>query len=94
VDKLSFEWDDDKNEFLKNERNMSFEKITVCIRDDLLDIISNPSANHQDQKCFVVDIDGYAWVVPYTEDGEKCFLKTAFPSRKFQKNYLDRRGKK
>ena len=37
----------------------------------------------------VVAMFGYAVLVPYVEDDERVFLKTAYPSRKARKKYLD-----
>ena len=32
----------------------------------------------------VVEIDGYAYCVPYVVDGDTWFLKTGYPNRKFK----------
>jgi hypothetical protein len=41
-----------------------------------------------------VEINGYAYLVPFVQDKNKIFLKTIIPSRKAQKQYLgdDQRG--
>lgn len=39
------------------------------------------------QKIYIVEMDGYAVIVPFVEDSRKIFLKTAFPSRNFTKKY-------
>ena len=44
------------------------------------------------QKMAIVEIDGYACLVPYVDDEEGVFLKTIIPSRKATKKYL--RGQK
>ncbi len=36
----------------------------------------------------IVDIDGYAFVVPFVADGDVLFLKTIIPSRKMTKRYF------
>ena len=36
------------------------------------------------QKVLVVEIEGYAYCVPYVVDGEVWFLKTIYPSRRFK----------
>ncbi len=53
----------------------------------VLDDLRNPSRPHQ--RMFILDMDGYAFCVPYVieEDGT-LFLKTAYPSRKYTKQYL------
>jgi len=37
---------------------------------------------------FVVDVEGYVYLVPYVETEESVFLKTIIPSRKMTKKYL------
>ena len=87
-----FEWDDDKNKKLKNERGISFEETVFYIANDcVLDIITHPKQNkYPGQKMFVVNIDGYAYLIPFIENKEIIFLKTIIPSRKATKKYLKR----
>ena len=84
-----FEWDDDKNEKLKNGRGISFEEVVFYIANDcVLDIVPHPSQNkYPGQKMFIVNIDNYAYLVPFIE-GEAIFLKTIIPSRKATRKYL------
>ena len=37
----------------------------------------------------VVNVDGYAYLVPFVEDVQGVFLKTIIPSRKATKRYLN-----
>ena len=37
----------------------------------------------------VLNIEGYAYLVPYVEEGGTRFLKTIIPSRKATKEYLE-----
>ena len=85
-----YDWNDSKNEFLKKCRNISFEEIISAIKNDkLLDIIEHPnSKKYSNQKMFIVNMDNYAYVVPFIEDEEKYFLKTIYPSREATKIYL------
>ncbi len=77
------EWDNDKNLQLQMERDLSFEAIVVAIEQGkLVDIIPNPSSQYAHQTVLVVEIDEYLVLVPFVEDEEKIFLKTAFRSRK------------
>jgi uncharacterized DUF497 family protein len=81
-----FNWNEEKNRILKENRNISFEEIVAAISDgDLLDIIINPSNNHKDQRCFVVGINDYTYLVPYVENEDEIFLKTIIPNRKYKK---------
>ena len=84
-----FSWSEEKNKILKENRGISFEEIIVAIqKGDLLEIIINPSQNHENQDCFVVSINDYAYIVPYVEDENGVFLKTIYPSRKYKKLLL------
>ena len=81
-----FNWNEEKNRILKQDRNISFEEIVDAISNgNLLDIIINPSRNHKEQRCFVVGINGYTYLVPYVENEEEIFLKTIIPNRKYKK---------
>lgn len=85
-----FDWDNAKNEKLLAERGLSFETIVAVIEQNgVLDDIENPSANFPHQRALIVAVDNYAILVPYVMDGETMFLKTAFPSRRATKLYLN-----
>jgi hypothetical protein len=85
------EWNKDKNQQLQIERNLSFEAIVVAIEQGrLVDIVPNPSGHHTHQNVLVVEIDNYLVLVPFVEDEEKIFFKTAFRSRKIMKNHKRR----
>lgn len=85
-----FDWDPDKNEKLREEREISFEDILVAIDGgELLDIIQHKNTSkYPGQKIFIININHYAYLVPFVEDKEKIFLKTIVPSRKATKKYL------
>ena len=86
----TYDWDNEKNEKLLAGRGLSFESIVAVIEQyGVLDDIENPSANFPQQRALVVAIDSYAIIVPYVTDGETKFLKTAFPSRRATKIYLN-----
>ena len=82
-----FNWNNKKNEKLKNERGICFEEIIFCIENgQLLDILEHPDPKkYSKQKIYVVGIDNYAYIVPFVVKGEEIFLKTIFPSRKYRK---------
>ena len=89
---LYFNWNIDKNKILKRERGISFEEIAYLIESgQVIGIEENPG--HPNQKMYVLEIDGYAIIVPYVEKNNEIFLKTAFPSRKYTKKYGIREGK-
>jgi hypothetical protein len=55
----------------------------------LLDTIEHPNQQqYPGQKIFIVNVEGYAYLVPFVEDDEMIFLKTIIPSRKMTKEYL------
>lgn len=83
-----YEWSQEKNDKLKKERGIGFEEIVIkIISGEVLDIISNPSQNHPNQKIYVVEVNNYVYYVPYVEDDEKVFLKTIIPNRRATKKY-------
>ena len=87
-----FSWNTDKNKQLQDERNISFEEIVFYIeRGFLLDIVEHPNqTKYSGQKIFIVNINDYAYLVPFVETDKEVFLKTIIPSRKATKKYLDK----
>jgi len=85
-----YSWDNQKNERLINERGVSFERVIYIIENDgLLDVIKHPnSEKYPNQRVFILNIDGYAYLVPFVETKEEIFLKTVIPSRKATKKYI------
>lgn len=85
-----YKWNEDKNEWLKRVRRISFEEVLFHISNgDLLDVLEHPNqGRYPSQKIFVVDVEGYAVIVPFVEDEEVIFMKTIIPSRKLTKRYL------
>ena len=79
-------WSPEKNELLKRERGISFEEIAYFIESGMIiGVEENPG--YPNQKMYVLEIDTYAIIVPYVENDDEIFLKTAFPSRKYTKKY-------
>lgn len=88
-----FFWDPEKNEWLKRERGISFERVVLHIEQgDLLDILehSNPK-KYPGQRILVVRLEDYVYLVPCLELENGVLLKTIFPSRKLTKQYLWKR---
>lgn len=85
-----FDWNDKKNKWLKENRNISFEEIVVEITgNNLLDILNHPNKKkYPNQKMFYVNINDYVFAIPFVEDDEKIFLKTIIPDKKATKKYL------
>ncbi len=91
-----FDWDEEKNTKLKQERDISFEKIFIAIKENhILSISSHPNKKkYPNQKIFIIEINQYAYLVPFVEDEKKVFLKTIIPSRKATKKYIKERRRK
>jgi len=85
-----FDWSLRKNEELKARRKISFEDIVFSIsQDGLLDILEHPDQQrYPGQRIFIVNVDDYAYIVPFIEYEKTIFLKTIIPSRKMTKKYL------
>ena len=87
-----FDWNPEKNESLKKERDICFEEVVTAYAEGRVVAIvahHNPK-RYPGQKLLIVVIRDYAYLVPFIEDDEKIFLKTIIPSRKATKEY---RGK-
>jgi uncharacterized DUF497 family protein len=85
-----FDWNADKNQQLIADRGVSFEEVIFFIQEGhLLDDLKHPNEkNYPRQRIFIVDIDNYAYLIPYVEDREVIFLKTIIPSRVATKQYI------
>lgn len=84
-------WNAEKNALLKVQRGISFEKIELLINDGkLIDVVRHPNKEKYPlQKIMIIDVDGYAYLVPFVENETEIFLKTIIPSRKASKKYLN-----
>lgn len=85
-----FAWNNEKNRALKSQRGISFEDVIFHIqRGHVLDIVEHPNQDrYQGQRILVVNIDHYAYLVPFVETENEVFLKTIIPSRKATRDYL------
>ena len=88
MNEITYEWDEDKNNILKNsDRKISFEDVIFALKNErLLDVIASPT--HDKQECLVLNINDYVYIVPFVSEDDKVFLKTIYPSRKHTKFYL------
>jgi len=85
-----YDWSVEKNEWLEHERGIAFEDVVFHLaRGGLLDTIAHPNQRqYPGQRIFIVNVEGYACLVPFVEADEVIFLKTIIPSRKMTKHYL------
>jgi uncharacterized DUF497 family protein len=88
----SFDWNAEKNQTLISERGISFEDVLFALLSErLLDDLAHPNQErYPSQRMLVVEMDEYAWLIPYVEDEQVYFLKTIIPSRKATRRYLRR----
>jgi uncharacterized DUF497 family protein len=86
-DKMKFEWNPDKNEILKKERNISFEKVIFHLsQGDVWKTTDHPDqVKFPGQKLYFILIENYVYIVPHIMGDEIIFLKTIIPSRKATK---------
>jgi len=91
---VKFDWDSEKNKWLKAERNISFEEIALLLSNGILwKQAKHPNQeDYPHQKVFLIPIENYIYFVPFVIDGDTIFLKTAFPHRKATKDYLKEKG--
>ena len=82
---MKFDFNTEKNEILKKERNISFEQIieSIAVNGVLLDFPHPNIEQYPDQRIFVVEFNNYTYCIPYVRNKNIIFLKTIFPSRKF-----------
>lgn len=85
-------WSSEKAVLLRNDdlRNgVGFEECLAAIdAGRVLDDLPNPSPQYPHQRILILNIDNYAYAVPYVEREGHAFLKTVFPSRKYTEKYL------
>ncbi len=86
---MKLEWNNEKNERLKEERGLCFEDVERVVLDGkLLDVIPHfNSEKYPDQKIMVLKLKGYVHYVPFVLNDDLLFLKSIIPSRKLNKIY-------
>jgi uncharacterized DUF497 family protein len=86
---VKYEWSPQKNEWLKLERNISFEKIVFHLaRGDVWKLADHPDQeNYPRQRIYFVVVDDYVYLVPHVVEKDHVFLKTIIPSKKATKIY-------
>lgn len=79
----------EKNETLKAKWRISFEDVVFLIQaGDVLDTFNHPNQQrYPGQYVHAVEIEDYAYLVPFIESEDEVLLKTIIPSRKATKRY-------
>lgn len=83
-------WNGEKDALLRARRGIGFSRAASLIRKGrILDVIKhwNP-LRYPNQDVFVLDIENYAYFVPFVETETEIFLKTIYPERRATKHYL------
>jgi uncharacterized DUF497 family protein len=87
---MVFDWNEEKNQQLKRERSISFERVVLAIEENhILDVMEHPNQKrYKNQYLIIVEIEDYAYVIPAVCNEDIWFLKTIYPNRKFTDKYL------
>jgi len=86
---MYFDWNEEKNRQIREQRDICFEDFVQAFNDDrVIDIIEHfNKSKYPNQKLFIVELNEYIHYVPFVQDDEKYFLKNIIPSRKLHKLY-------
>jgi len=86
---VKYDWNPEKNELLKRERNISFEEIIFHLsQGDIWKTSDHPNQkDYPGQRIYFVIVDGYIHLVPHVIEEDTIFLKTIIPSRKATRDY-------
>lgn len=85
-----FKWNTEKNEKLEKERGITFEEIVEIIESGakVIEVDHPNKKKFPNQRILIVDVSGYAYMIPFVKDDNEYFFKTIIPSRKATKKYL------
>ena len=91
---MKYDWNPEKNDWLKKERKLSFEQVVFHLsQGDVWKIADHPDQKkYPGQKIYFVIIEDYIYMIPLVIKKEFIFLKTIIPSRKATKAYKKERG--
>ena len=86
----TFKWNAEKNEILERERGITFEEIVQKIEagTKVIEVDHHNMSKYPNQKILVIDVEGYAYLVPCVINKDEYFLKTIIPSSKATKKYF------
>ena len=83
---MEFAFDSRKNKVLMSKRGVSFPMVIEAIAEKgiLADFAHPNTVKYPKQRILVVELEGYAYCVPYVVEGNTWYLKTVYPSRRFK----------
>ena len=81
---MKYEWDPQKNEWLKRERNISFEKIVFHLaRGDVWKLADHPDQdNYPGQRIYFVVVNNYVYLVPHVVKSDNVLPKNDYSQQK------------
>ena len=87
---MKYDWNPDKNEWLKKNRNISFEQIIFHLsQGDIWMVSDHPNQEkYPKQRIYFVVVENNVYLVPHIIKKDVIFLKTVFPSRKATKAFF------
>ncbi len=85
----TYNWNADKNQWLVQERGISFERVVfeISLGNEITVLLHPNQHKYPGQMISVVEVDGYVYLVPFVETESEIFLKTIIPSRKATKQF-------
>ncbi len=83
----TYDFDPEKNQWLKEERGIGFEEIIALIEEGRIMEVRNHHnpERYPGQRVYVVDGGEYVYLVPHVAKPGGVFLKTLYASRKATK---------
>jgi hypothetical protein len=82
----NIKWDNAKNDWLKANRDASFEAVVAALQSGkLIDDVEHPQ--RANQSIFIVQLNEYICAVPYVLNECVIFLKTIYPDPKMKAKY-------
>jgi len=87
---MKYDWDSEKNDWLKKYRKISFEQIIFHLGlGDVWMVADHPNqVKYPKQRIYFVVVDNYVYLVPHIIKKDVIFLQTIIPSRKATKAFL------
>ncbi len=86
----TFNWNQEKNELLKQQRGISFEQMSFAIESGCL--LDKQKHSNQErypgQELYYIEFNNYIYVVPCVETENEIFMKIIIPNRKATKALL------
>ena len=83
---IKFVWNEEKALALQTDNKrgrVGFEECVYALENGkMIADILNPCASYPHQRIFIVDINNYAYAVPYLPDDDEVFFKNCVPKQK------------